>query len=144
MVPIRVPLLSERREDIPLLAETFFDELCALHQKSLKHLTSDALDLVLEYAWPGNVRELKNVVERIVVTCRELEVEPAHLPSRIRHSGDLPKEFLVPLGSSIEEVERALIEGTLSEVTSNRKGAAAMLGISVRTLQYKIKKYGLT
>ena len=144
VVPIRVPLLSERREDIPLLAETFFDELCALHQKSLKHLTSDALDLVLEYAWPGNVRELKNVVERIVVTCRELEVEPAHLPSRIRHSGDLPKEFLVPLGSSIEEVERALIEGTLSEVTSNRKGAAAMLGISVRTLQYKIKKYGLT
>ena len=144
VVPIRVPRLQERREDVPLLTETFFDELCALHQKSLKHLTPDALDLILEYAWPGNVRELKNVVERIVVTCGELEVGPDLLPSRIRQSGGIPKEFLVPLGSSIGAVERALIERTLSEVTSHRKEAAAMLGISVRTLQYKIKKYGLS
>ncbi|MDP6775342.1 MAG: sigma-54 dependent transcriptional regulator [Candidatus Latescibacteria bacterium] len=144
VVPIRVPRLSERREDIPLLTEVFFEELCGLHHKPLKHLTSDGLDLILEYPWPGNVRELKNVVERIVVTCGELEVGPDHLPSRIRRSGEVPKDFLVPLGSSIEEVERALIERTLSEVTSMRKEAAAMLGISVRALQYKIKRYGLT
>ena len=98
---------------------------------------------ILGYAWPGNVRELKNVVERIVVTCPEREVEAALLPSRIRDAGPEPEGFTVALGVPIETVERELIGNTLSHVTSNRREAAAILGISVRTLQYKIKKYRL-
>lgn len=142
VVPIRLPRLRNRREDIPLLVETFFDQLCSLHHKSRKQLTPDAIQRILDYSWPGNVRELKNVIERIVVTCQVVEITPAHLPSRIRNAKFGLEGFKVKLGSPIESVERELIEKTLTHITSNRKEAAAILGISLRTLQYKIKKYG--
>ena len=84
VVPIRLPPLRERVEDIPLLIDVFFDNLCALHHKPRKALTPDAMDRVLAYFWPGNVRELKNAIERIVVTCADQKVDVDHLPSRIR------------------------------------------------------------
>ncbi len=143
VVPIRLPLLKERKEDIPLLVETFLDELCTLHHKSRKQFTPDAMRMILDYAWPGNVRELKNTVERIVVTCSETEVRTEPLPSGIRASAPVPRDLVIPLNSSIEDVERLLIENTLTHVTSNRKEAARVLGISVRALHYKIKKYSL-
>lgn len=143
VVPIRLPLLRDRKEDIPFLIETFMDQLCSLHHKQRKHLTPDAVQMILDYTWPGNVRELKNVVERIVVTCPDREVGPARLPLQVREAGPEPGEFTVPLRSSIAQMERALIEKTLAQVTSNRKEAAAILGISVRTLQYKLRKYKL-
>ena len=101
------------------------------------------MHMILRYAWPGNVRELKNVIERIVVTCSEQEVGPDHLPSRLREAPEKRDGFTVKPGASIEAVERMLIAETLAHVTSNRREAAGVLGISVRTLQYKLKKYGL-
>ncbi|MYF15847.1 MAG: sigma-54-dependent Fis family transcriptional regulator, partial [Gemmatimonadetes bacterium] len=83
VVPIRLPSLRERVEDIPLLIDVFFDNLCALYHKARKELTPDAMDRVLAYLWPGNVRELKNAIERIVVTCADQKVDVDHLPSRI-------------------------------------------------------------
>ncbi len=135
--------MKERKEDTPLRVETFLDELCTLHQKSRKQFTPDAMRMILDYAWPGNVRELKNTVERIVVTCSETEVRTEPLPSGIRASAPVPRDLVIPLNSSIEDVERLLIENTLTHVTSNRKEAARVLGISVRALHYKIKKYSL-
>ena len=143
VVPIRLPPLRERVEDIPLLADVFFDNLCALHHKPRKELTPEAMDRVLAYSWPGNVRELKNAVERVVVTCADQKVDVDHLPSRIRDAQNETDTITVELGSSLADVERALIEKTLAHVTANRKEAAAMLGISVRALQYKIKAYNL-
>ncbi len=143
VVPIRLPPLRERVEDIPLLIDVFFEHLCVLHQKPRKELTPDAMDRVLAYLWPGNVRELKNTIERIVVTCADQKVDVDHLPSRVRDARDAPDILMVKLGSSLAEVERALIEETLAQVTANRKEAAALLGISVRALQYKIKAYNL-
>ncbi|HLA41525.1 MAG TPA: sigma-54 dependent transcriptional regulator, partial [Candidatus Glassbacteria bacterium] len=130
VVPIRLPLLRDRKEDIPLLVETFLDQLCSLHHKQRKQVTPDAMQLILDYTWPGNVRELKNAVERIVVTCPDREVGPDRLPSRIRAATPEPVEIVVPLGTSIEAVERDLIEKTLVHMTSNRRDAAAILGIS--------------
>ena len=144
VVPIRLPPLRERKEDIPLLVETFLDQLCSLHHKPRNHLTPDAMQLILGYAWPGNVRELKNVIERIVVTCPDREVGVDRLPSRVREVPSEPEGFRVELGASIEEAERMLIEKTLIHVTSNRRKVAEILGISVRALQYKLKKYGLS
>ena len=144
VVPIRLPLLRERAEDIPLLVETFLDQLCPLHHKSRKHFTADTMQHILAYPWPGNVRELKNVVERIVVTCPDDEVDFERLPSLIRTGNTTPEEFSVSLGVSIETVERELIDQTLTHITSNRKAAAEVLGISVRALQYKLKKYKLS
>ena len=143
VVPIRLPPLRERVEDIPLLVDVFFDNLCALHHKPRLELTPDAMDRVLAYLWPGNVRELKNAIERIVVTCADQKVDVDHLPSRIRDAQNATDTIMVELGSSLEDVERALIEKTLAHVTANRKEAAALLGISVRALQYKIKAYNL-
>ena len=143
VVPIRLPPLRERVEDIPLLVDVFFDNLCALHHKPRKELTPEAMDRVLAYSWPGNVRELKNAVERVVVTCADQKVDVDHLPSRIRDAQNETDTITVELGSSLADVERALIEKTLAHVTANRKEAAAMLGISVRALQYKIKAYNL-
>ncbi|MYC14995.1 MAG: sigma-54-dependent Fis family transcriptional regulator [Gemmatimonadetes bacterium] len=143
VVPIRLPPLRERVEDIPLLIDVFFDNLCALYHKARKELTPDAMDRVLAYLWPGNVRELKNAIERIVVTCADQKVDVDHLPSRIRDAQNETDTIMVELGSSLADVERALIEKTLAHVTANRKEAAALLGISVRALQYKIKAYNL-
>ncbi|MYB59423.1 MAG: sigma-54-dependent Fis family transcriptional regulator [Gemmatimonadetes bacterium] len=143
VVPIRLPPLRERVEDIPLLIDVFFDNLCALYHKARKELTPDAMDRVLAYLWPGNVRELKNAIERIVVTCADQKVDVDHLPSRIRDAQSETDTIMVELGSSLADVERALIEKTLAHVTANRKEAAALLGISVRALQYKIKAYNL-
>ncbi|MCY3682721.1 MAG: sigma-54 dependent transcriptional regulator [Gemmatimonadetes bacterium] len=143
VVPIRLPPLRERVEDIPLLIDVFFDTLCVLHHKARKELTPDAMDRVLAYFWPGNVRELKNTIERIVVTCADQKVDVDHLPSRIRDAQNETDTITVELGSSLADVERALIEKTLAHVTANRKEAAALLGISVRALQYKIKAYNL-
>ena len=143
VVPIRLPPLRDRVEDIPLLIDVFFDNLCVLHHKPRKELTPDAMDRVLAYLWPGNVRELKNIIERIVVTCTDQKVNVDHLPSRVRDAQNATDTIMVELGSSLEDVERALIEKTLAHVTANRKKAAALLGISVRALQYKIKAYNL-
>ena len=139
VVPIRLPPLKDRLEDIPLLAETFLEELCALHHKERKRLTEEAMEHILGYGWPGNVRELKNAIERVVVTCKDRDVGPAALPSRVQAAPKAPEALQVELGSSISQAEEALIRATLEHVTSNRKQAAEILGISVRSLQYKLK-----
>jgi DNA-binding NtrC family response regulator len=144
VVPIRLPFLRDRKEDIPLLVETFLDQLCLLHRKERKHLVPDAMQLILNYPWPGNVRELKNVVERIVVTCPDTEVGPGRLPTRIRAVELEPEGITVPPQASLAEMEKQLIVQTLRDRAISRKQAAGILGISLRTLQYKIKKYGLS
>ena len=143
VVPIWLPPLRDRKDDIPLLIETFLDRLCILHHKARKDFTTDAMETILSYQWPGNVRELKNMVERMVVTCPDQDVDVDRLPSRVRLADISVDEFSIPLGSTLEAVERELIQRTLANVTSNRKQAAEILGISVRSLQYKIKEYGL-
>lgn len=140
VVPIRLPPLNERLEDIPYLVETFLEELCALHHKERKHLTEDAMERILAYPWPGNVRELKNAIERVVVTCKDREVGPEALPARVQDSPTTPDAVQFSLGGTIAEAEAELIRATLEHVTSNRKQAAETLGISVRSLQYKLKQ----
>ena len=144
VVPIRLPPLRARVEDIPLLIDVFFETLCVLHHKPRKELTPEAMDRVLAYSWPGNVRELKNTIERVVVTCADHQVDVDHLPSRVRDAQGETDTIAIQLGSSLADAERALIEKTLAQGPANRKEAAAMLGISVRALQYKIKAYNLS
>lgn len=149
VVPIDVPPLRERREDIPLLVETFFDEACRAYDQPRKKIGKEAVDLFVSYHWPGNVRELRNVIQRLVITCPETIIEPQHLREALGEAAiDQPGAgiggFTISLGSSIEDVEAELIRQTLQRVTSNRREAAAMLGISVRSLQYKLKQYKLT
>jgi DNA-binding NtrC family response regulator len=143
VVPIQLPPLRERAEDIPLLIEAFLAHFIAKHKRAAKVMLPDALQLCQRYRWPGNVRELRNVIERLVITIHHKVVQPADLPESLRRAEAAQTEFSVRAGMTIEEVEKELIRKTLLHVSSNREAAARALGISRRTLQYKLKQYGL-
>jgi DNA-binding NtrC family response regulator len=143
VVPILMPPLRDRAEDIPLLAERFFEHFTAKHKRRRKRLSAEAMQLCQRFPWPGNVRQLRNVIERLVITCREPLVEVAHLPDFLRDYERNTATFTVRPGTPLAEVEKMLIRQTLTHVTSNREEAAKALGISRRALQYKLKEYGL-
>ena len=143
VVPIKLPPLRERGDDIPLLVETFLREFCVQHQQDQKEVSRDTMRLLRLYAWPGNIRQLRNLIERLVVTVRDHTLQPQHLPDEIQASKEDIRTMVVTLGSSMEAIEREVIRRTLAEVTNHREKAAKLLGISLRALQYKIKEYGI-
>ena len=143
VVPIRTPPLRERPEDIPTLIHSFLDHFAATHGKRRKRLDAEALEICRRFPWPGNVRQLRNLVERLVVTCPDAQIGVKELPEFVtRHGRDAP-EFSVRVGMTLAEVERLLIQRTLSQATSHRGDAARLLGISRRGLQYKLRAHGL-
>ncbi len=143
VVPIKLPPLRERGDDIPLLVDNFLKQFCAQHQRELKDVSREAMRLLRLYAWPGNIRQLRNLIERLVVTVRGKTIQPQHLPEEVQASKEDVRTMLITLGSSFEDIEKEVIKRTLAEVTNHREKAAKLLGISLRTLQYKIKQYGI-
>jgi transcriptional regulator with PAS, ATPase and Fis domain len=143
VVPISLPPLRERKEDIPLLLESFLQEFCNIHRKETKSASGRALELLVQYSWPGNIRELRNAVERLVLLSRKDVIEPRDLPVHIRSVEDNQPEITIPLTLPLREVEKTVIDSVLSRVTRNRTVAARILGISLRALHYKIKRFGL-
>ncbi|HWH70587.1 MAG TPA: sigma 54-interacting transcriptional regulator, partial [Candidatus Sulfotelmatobacter sp.] len=143
IVPIMMPPLRDRAEDIPLLIERFFEHFTSKHKRRRKRMSTEALQVCQRFPWPGNVRQLRNVVERLVVTCRESLVDVPHLPDFLREFDRNTTTFTIRPGTPLAEVEKLLIRQTLTHVTSNREEAAKALGISRRALQYKLKQYGL-
>jgi two-component system response regulator HydG len=146
VVQINVPPLHERGEDIALLAEHFLKLYAEKNQRLIKGLTPRALDVFMRYDWPGNVRELENVIERAVILTRGDTVAMAQLPKSLQDlAGDeqpLPPVDLVP-GKTLKEIEQEMIIKTLEACKGNRTRAAETLGISRRTLQLKLKEYGI-
>jgi transcriptional regulator with GAF, ATPase, and Fis domain len=143
VVPLIMPPLRDRAEDIPLLIERFFETFCARHKRARKRMSEEAMELCRRFPWPGNVRQLRNAVERMVVTSRSSVVDVGALPDFLREFDRNTVTFTVRPGTSVAEVEKLLIAQTLAHVTSNRAEAAKALGISRRALQYKLKRYGL-
>jgi len=143
VVPIHLPPLRERGDDIPLLVERFLLEFASQHHREPKDVSREAMRLLRLYAWPGNIRQLRNLMERLVVTVRDKTIQLEHLPEEIQASKEDTRTMLVTLGTSLEEIEQDVIRRTLAEVTNHRERAAKLLGISLRALQYKIKEYGI-
>ena len=143
VIPLRVPPLRDRAEDIPLMVQSFLREFALKHGRQPQEVSREAMRLLRLYAWPGNIRQLRNVMERLMITVKDRVVEPCHLPDEIQASKEHIRTVLVTLGSTLEEIEREVIRRTLAEVTNHRERAAKILGISPRTLQYKIKEYGI-
>ncbi len=141
--PIRLPPLRDRVDDVPLLVDRYLSEFSAQHHRGPREVSREAMRLLRLYGWPGNVRQLRNLMERLVVTVKDTTIQPAHLPEEIQASKEDARTMLITLGTSIEQIERQVIERTLKEVTNHRENAARLLGISLRTLQYKIKEYGI-
>ena len=143
VVPVVMPPLRDRADDIPLLIEKFFETFAVKHKRGRKRLAPEAMQLCQRFPWPGNVRQLRNAVERMVITSRTIVVEVAALPDFLQEFDNDLMTFTVRPGTPLAEVEKLLIRQTLTQVTSNRAAAAKALGISRRALQYKLKRYGL-
>lgn len=144
VIPITVPPLRERAEDIPLLVEEFVVRFCAKHRRRVKRLSPEAMRLCQHFPWPGNIRQLRNVVERLVVIAPGTTIGVEDLPEDVREHERAVASVPIRAGMTIEEAEKLLIAQTLQHATSNRTEAARLLGISKRALQYKLKSYGLT
>jgi DNA-binding NtrC family response regulator len=147
IVEFHLPPLRDRPEDIPALVASFNAHFCARHGRRKKVFTSEFLERLVRHPWPGNVRQLRNLIERLVVTVRETEIGVEHappIPSRAAVGATGNGLFSVQPGQSIAEVEARLIRETLARVTSNRREAAKVLGISPRALAYKLKLLRLT
>jgi two-component system response regulator HydG len=145
VVVLRVPSLRERREDIPLLADFFLKQYAKKNRRSIQGFTPRAVDLLMRHDWPGNVRELENVVERAVIMSRGNMITPLEFPEIIKEldiDGQASRVDLTP-GRSLKEVEKDMILRTLDETGGNRTHAAKQLCISRRTLQLKLKEYGI-
>lgn len=145
VVPIFLPPLRERREDMPVLAEYFLKKYNVENQKSVK-ISSDVLSIFMEYDWPGNVRELENTIERVVVMARGKIVTLNDLPLNIKeHSirNKYPVHAKDALPSTIEGIEKAKILGALEKTGWVQSKAARILGITARQIGYKMKKYNL-
>jgi two-component system NtrC family response regulator len=144
VITLRVPPLRERREDFPELTRVFLRSLCQANDLPEKELSEEALFFLSTYPWPGNVRELKNLLESLVVTVPGQRIEVSDLPPAMRgERGPEESAPRVEAGTTLKEMERDLIRRTLVRTGGNRTRAARMLAIGVRTLQRKIKEYGL-
>lgn len=143
VVPISLPLLKERKEDIPLLTDFFVEKYAKENNRNIKRVDEEVISLLMDYNWPGNVRELENTIERAVVICKDKTIQPKHL----YFSEDSDKfnkcssTSSYPTGISLKKMERQLILQTLREHNGNRTWAAKQLDISVRTLRNKLKEY---
>jgi DNA-binding NtrC family response regulator len=141
---IHLPSLSERKEDLPLLAQHLVTQLAEKHHRPARFLSPSALDVLQFHAWPGNVRELRNVIERAVIICSGEQIERHHFaPYPIEQRERLRNEdtIMLPVGTPLEEVERQMIMRTLQKTKNNKTRAAELLGISLKTLHNKLNLY---
>jgi two-component system response regulator AtoC len=148
VIPIHLPPLRERKEDIPLLVQYFVERFNRELGKHVKPVKPEIMETIMEYSWPGNVRELKNVIERAMLLDAEDEILPEHLPSEIRKDARVQPETkksahiistFYPM--TLKEMERIQIERTLAQTKGNKSKAANILGISRQTLREKLKTF---
>lgn len=145
VIGMQLPPLRERADDIPLLVDAFIREFSSANHKSVGGADGPAMDRLMRYRWPGNVRELRNVIERGVIIARGPMITPADLPGL----ADVPvvaapaAPGALSAGMTVDDMERKLIDVTLAHTNGNKTKAAAMLGISVKTLHNKLKAAGV-
>jgi DNA-binding NtrC family response regulator len=147
---IALPPLRARMEDLPLLVEALLRDLNRKHNCRVVDLSPEVLEQFRRYHWPGNVRELRNALERAVILAGDGMIGLGHLPPGFNRASAAPKveqdgglaEVRLPLGSTVGEAEKILIQRTLQHTRNNKTRAAEILGISLKTLHNKLKEYG--
>jgi DNA-binding NtrC family response regulator len=145
VVPLELPPLCLRSDDIPMLIEHISSEMATQYGLAKPHFSSETLTVLRNYRWPGNVRELRNFCERMVVLLAGREVYPENLPHEMRSVAALDSTpFTLPeSGISLEELEQSLIRQALDKSRGNRSRAARLLGLTRDTLLYRLKKYAI-
>lgn len=140
VIPIHIPSLREKKEDIIPLAEHFLRKYNLENNRFIKGFSEQVFEMFMEYFWPGNVRELENFIERAVVTAKGKVLVPDDFPKEIFFKKELNK---LGVGNTLEEVEKSLILKTLEACAGNKTKAAEILRISTRTLRNKLSEYGV-
>ncbi len=156
VVPILLPPLRERREDIPLLVSHFLKKANLENGKSVRYVSDEAMEYLANYYWPGNIRELENAIERAVILCKSetLEAGLFPIPGEKGHPAAIQLRFAAPadgereevsgdLPDAVEKLEKKLIQEALQKTGGNQRQAARMLGVTERILGYKVKTYNL-
>lgn len=146
IIPITIPPLRNRRDDIEKLVDYFIAKHSANSHNPIRGLTASARNLIMTYSWPGNVRQLDSAIERAILLCEGTEIDVEDLPVEIRQEGSAAgaSSFkLPPEGIAFDEVERSFIMQAMEQTGWNITRAAKLLGLSFRTLQYRLEKFGL-
>ncbi|MBL8221675.1 MAG: sigma-54-dependent Fis family transcriptional regulator, partial [Bryobacterales bacterium] len=146
VVPINIPPLRDRREDIPFLAKHFVSKLAGELGSRVTAISEPAIDALLHYHWPGNVRELENVIERSLVLASGVKLEPADIRlddmPKARGAVSQPAAFTLPEGMSLEEYEQAIIREAMKKANGNKSQAARLLGLTRNALRYRLSQMG--
>ena len=146
IIPIYLPPLRNRRSDISLLIDFFIAKHGRNAQRRIKGITASARNVLMNYSWPGNVRQLDSAIERAILLCEGDEITVEDLPLEIRQEGTPAGNFnfkLPPEGISFEELEQSLITQAMEQTGWNITRAAKLLGLSFRTLQYRLEKFDM-
>jgi two-component system response regulator HydG len=143
VVPIELPPLRDRAEDIPLLVQHFVQLYAERHGKEIRGVSAEAMNVLTVYPWPGNVRELQNCIESMIVMSSDPMLGGELLPDELQQTTVASNAAGFPIGLSMRQIEEKAIRETLASVGGDRKRAAAILGISLRTLHRRINEYGI-
>ncbi len=153
VIHIYIPPLAQRREDIPLLVQHFITKYSAEYegQRGIEGITPEALKILENHNWPGNVRELENAVERAVVLETSNMIQPASLPEELTgRSSQVSDQFIptitdepIDLESTLDKIERKMLQGALSQTDGMINKAAKLLNLSFRSMRYRVKKHNL-
>jgi len=146
VVPITLPPLRARKEDIPFLADYFLRKFCREAEVARLKIDEDAMRLLTAYSWPGNVRELENTMERCVAVSASGTITASSLPEKFQGTRSAGKGLVIELpdgGIVLEDVEREILKSALKKNDYNQSASARFLGITRNTLLYRLEKYGL-
>jgi two-component system response regulator HydG len=141
VIPLRLPSLRERVDDIPLLASHFANRFATKNRKDLRGITDEALNALCGWSWQGNIRELENTIERAVVLTRSETLGIEDLPAQMRPDGSgVARNLVFPVGTRLRDIERTAILETLKHTDGDKKLAARLLGIAARTIYRRLEE----
>ena len=140
---IFIPPLRERKSDLLLLVDHFLEKFAREHSRSIKRISTPAIDMLASYHWPGNVRELENTLERAVLMCDGEVIHGHHLPPSLQTAEASGTVTRVALGDAVSAYEKDLIQDALKTTRGNRAKAARLLDTTERIINYKVRRYGI-
>jgi len=140
VVNIKLPPLRDRRDDTPFLINFFIEKYNQKYHMKVKGISQKAMNLLADYKWAGNVRELENTIESILVINSPEVIDIQHLPQEIRDVKERPEVIPIKIGTPLEDVEKEMLIQTLRVTKGNKRKAAQLLGINVRTIHRKIEE----
>jgi DNA-binding NtrC family response regulator len=140
VVNIKLPPLRDRRDDIPFLINFFIEKYNQKYHMKVKGISQKAMNLLTDYQWTGNVRELENTIESILVINSPEVIDLQHLPQEIREAKERPEVISIKIGTPLDEVEKEMLIETLRATKGNKRKAAQLLGINVRTIHRKMEE----